>query len=155
MSVFESDGTTPVALSAEPSEFEIYKAEDVEMISGKGYAPKSGVTPIGTRVTDGFTSTGNSNRIIYQVNQEALNGSDMELGDSVSTSLTRDFVILFRGTSSNKFQNVVVNLDVLVEAKQHAYTSAYDSDWSELQSKSITFNSGDQSVVPAKDEWNN
>lgn len=152
LSVFGSDGSTPVTLSSSPSEFEIYKREDVELVSGKGYAPKSGVSPIGTRVTDGFSGGSGSNRIIYQVNQEALNGSDMELGDSVSTSLNRDFVILFKGTSGNQFQNVVVNLDVLVEAKQHAYTSAYDNDWSELQSKSVEFSSGNQNVVPARSE---
>ena len=154
LSVFKADGTTPINLSATPSEFEIYKREDVEEVTGKGYAPKAGKSPIGNRVNDdGFTVTADGNRIIYMVPQQAIDGSDNELGDSVTDTLSRDFVILFRGTSSNEFMNCQVKIDVLAEAKQHAYTSAYDNDWTELQSKSVTFNTGTQAVVPAKTEF--
>lgn len=152
LTVYKADGTTPVALSASPSEFEIYKNSDVELITGKGYAPKSGATPIGTRVTDGFTGSGN-NKIIYQVEQTALNGSDKELGDSVASSVSRDFVVLFRATADNEFQDVTVKIDVLTEAKQHSYTEAYNDDWSELQTKSVAFSTGNQSVVPSKTEY--
>lgn len=149
--VYESDGTTPISLSSSTPEFEIYNSSDVELVTGKGYAAKSGATPIGAKVTDGFT--GNSdNGIIYQVGQTALNGSDQELGASEPSTVARDFVILFNSASGNEFQDVVVKINVLVEAKQHAHTSEYDDDWSELQSESITFNTGTQSVVPARIE---
>lgn len=150
LSVFEEDGTTPVELSTSPSEFEIYESSDVEMVTGKGYAPRSGAVPIGTRTTEGFTGSG-SNRIIYQIEQSTLNGSDKELS-TVEKSLSRDYVVLFKGESSNTYQNVTVKIDILVEAKQHAYTSAYDNDWTQLQSKSVSFNAGDQNVVPSKTE---
>lgn len=155
LSVFKSDGTTPIVLSATPSEFEIYKREDVEEITGKGYAPKAGKSPIGSRVNnDGFTVADDTNRIIYQVDQVTLDGTDDELGNANDvTDVTRDYVILFRGTSSNEFMNCQVKVDVLAEAKQHAYTSAYNSDWTELQSQSITFNTGTQDVVPAANEF--
>lgn len=152
LTVYESDGSTPVALSSSPSEFEVYKASDVELVTGKGYAPKSGANPVGTRVTDGFDDASSTNKIIYQIDQTALDGSDDELSDVNDTSLSRDYVILFKGASSNKFQDVKVVVDVLVEAKQHAYTDAYNSDWSELQSGSISFSTGNQNVVPSRDE---
>lgn len=151
LSVYKTDGMTPVSLSESPSEFEIYKRSDVELVEGKGYEPKVDASPIGKRVTDGFEGTGN-NYIIYQLEQTTLDNLDNELSDSAEDTLSRDFVVLFRNTSSNTFQDVTVKIDVLVEAKQHEYTSAYNDDWTELQSGSIDFSTGSQSVVPAKEE---
>lgn len=149
LSVWAEDGS-PIALSESPSEFEIYNADDVELVEGKGYTVKPGKQPVGSRVTDGFTSEDvNGNMIIYQLEQSVLNGTDEQIEGEDKDELSRDFVILFKNTASNKFQAAKINLNVLVEAKQHTYTGDYDNNWSELQSSSVDIDTGSQTVVPA------
>ena len=141
--------TQPMALSGQ-AEFELYHREDVEFIDGKGWQPKENAEPIAVREisADGLTIT-------YKPADYILNGagaSDMEreieadvavdaknfdVSDD-GTSVECDYVLVFKGASSNDFQAAGVSIDVLVEAKQHRNTEA---GWELV--------AGDGEVVPA------
>lgn len=145
--------TSSVAMdkTAAQAEYELYKAADVELVAGKGYAPKAGAQPLEVRSIsdDGL-------QITYAVPQYTLNGN-ASFGDDnreIETGIDTDtnagaYVLVFKGASSNAFQGSTVKLEILAEAKQHRNTSAFDADWSELQSESVTFGGSDVAVVPS------
>ena len=84
-----------------------------------------------------------------------MNGSSTFDEQEVETGIdtdkhTTDLKLVFDLMSGNKFQGAVVKMDILVEAKQHRNTSAYDSDWTELQTETYIFSNGvSQNVVKA------
>jgi predicted ribosomally synthesized peptide with SipW-like signal peptide len=150
LSVFDKDGQNGITLSDTPSEFEIYDKDDVELTSGKGWTAKSGATPIGTKV-----ETTADNSIVYYLDQVTLDSSEDELEDISIQKIKKDYAIIFRGTASNEFMDCNVKVEVISEAKQHAFTSDYDNDWTELQSVDLDLTTNDitQKVVPSKNQF--
>lgn len=70
--------------------------------------------------------------------------------ESGITSISADqpFVLIFRGDSGNSYQNTIVKLSVLAQAKQHRNTG--DGTWNDIKSESITFGGGTVSAVNAE-----
>ena len=105
------------------SEYDLYLKDDVELIEGYGYAPKAGKSPLAVKSIDG-------NKIIYTIPEYSLNGNSDKY-DEVETiegldafSNANDFVLVFKGGAGNEWQASKIQLDILVEAKQHENTSA-------------------------------
>ena len=143
--------TSSVAMDKEAAqaEYEIYKAEDVKLIEGKGYFPVDGSTPLSVRsISDDGT------QITYTVDEYVLNGYDKDGDDTkreiengvTTTNNSGAYVLVFKSAAGNEFQNSTVTLDILAEAKQHRNTA--NVDWTELASESISFGGADTNVVP-------
>ena len=127
--------TQPMALDGQ-AEFELYHADDVEFIDGKGWQPKSGASALEVREisADGLTIT--YKPADYILNGAGASDEEREIEADVAvdaknfdvaddgTSVAIDYVMIFKGASSNDFQAAGVSIDVLVEAKQHRNTEA-------------------------------
>lgn len=127
--------TQPMALSGQ-AEFELYHRDDVEFIDGKGWQPKGGASALEVREisADGLTITykpadyilngaGASDDVREIEADVAVDGKNFDVSDD-GTSVAMDYVLVFKGASSNDFQAAGVSIDVLVEAKQHRNTEA-------------------------------
>lgn len=149
--------SVPMTLTGQ-SEFEIYKASDVENVAGEGFKPKDGAEPLQVKniAVDGLTAT-------YSVPDYILNGkgatdADRQIeasalasdvaGDIVvtpdGTSVTKNYVFIFKGDAPNDFLSATANLKLTVEAKQHRGTEGVD--WATIQTE--TFDFGGVSAVP-------
>lgn len=143
--------TSSVAMdkTAAQAEYELYKAADVELVEGKGYAPKAGATPLEVR-----TISDDGTQITYAVPEYVLNGWDKDGDDTKreiesgvdATENAGAYVLVFKGAAGNEFQNSAVTLNILAEAKQHRNTA--NVTWAELASESITFGGAATDVVP-------
>ena len=146
-----------VPMSNTAPEFEIYAANDVELITtgvDKGlYAPKASAYPIVTGSSERVISA-DKTKITYYLPEFTIDGTGTakETGDaSQSTNgstiqdnvKTGDYVILFAKEAGNAFQGVDVTIDYLAEAKQHRNTD--ETVWSIVASETITF-AGDAAV---------
>ena len=129
------------------SEYDLYFASDVELVEGKGYAPKADAKPIEAKSIDG-------NVITYTLPEYILNGnSDMydevESVDGVDAfAHDYDLVLVFKGETGNEWQASSVTMDVIVEAKQHENTGA---GWDIVAQETVTQGSLTQSVVDGED----
>ena len=116
--VLSGDSTTQ-------SEYDLYYADDVELVEGEGWKPKEGATPIAEKE---IAQDGKS--ITYKLPVYALNGNSNEHGevetvDGVDTFInTENIVMLMNGQAGNLWQNSTVSIAVKVYAKQHENTSA-------------------------------
>ena len=126
------------------AEFELYKTEDVEEVTGQGWRPKSGATPLAVRTVSDDKKT-----ITYQIPDVVLDGNhESALGNyetepeanGLDTQEER-YTLLFRQNSSNAFQDATVTIEKLVDAKQHRNTNA---DWTEFVTEQYVFQNGDQ-----------
>lgn len=129
------------------SEFDLYLASDVELVEGKGYAPKEGAKPLATKSIEG-------NVIKYNLPDYMLNGNSDEY-DEVETidgvdafAHEYDFVLVFKGEAGNDWQASTIQLDVIVEAKQHENTGA---GWDIVAQETLTQGSLTQGVVAGED----
>lgn len=124
---FTGDATTQ-------SEYDLYAREDVELVEGKGYQPKAGATPIADKVVNG-------NVITYDIADYSLNGNsdeydEVETIDGVTAFANDyDFVLVFKGDTGNEWQASTVQMDVIVEAKQHENTGA---GWDIVAQETVT-----------------
>lgn len=142
--------TSSVALdTAAQAEFEIYNAADVEQDAAGAYVPKAEAKP----VTDGAKRivAGDSKSITYVLPEYTLNGTganaETESG-VLASDHSADYVLVFKGASSNAFQDADVEVSLLAEAKQHRNT---DSDtWTTVSSESVTFGNGNVNAVPER-----
>ena len=137
--------TSPVQMSGEQAEFELYAANDVEQDAVTGaWKPKSGCSPVATRTlaSDGLTVT-------YEIPQYILNGTgagaETEDG-AVGTEKSGDYVIIFRDTAANTFQGQTITVDYMAQAKQHRNTG--DDTWTTVQSESVSFAGDNVNAVP-------
>ena len=145
--------TSSVAMdkTAAQAEYELYLKSDVHEEEGKGWVPNDGAQPLEVRSIsdDGKTIT-------YKLPDYILNGNE-DFGDDkreIETGITtdshdNDFVLVFKAGSSNAFQDSTVQLDVLVEAKQHRNTGA---GWDIVAQESYTFGSINQDAVLKAEE---
>ena len=109
------------------AEYELYLRDDVHFVEGEGWKPNDGAQPVQVRniSDDGKT-------IIYRLPDYILNGNEdfgddnREIEEGIDTDFhDNDFVLIFAGSQTgNDFQASTVQIDVLVEAKQHRNTGA-------------------------------
>ena len=133
---FTGDATTQ-------SEYDLYLRDDVEYVEGRGYMPKEGAQPLQVKSIDQDTIT----YILpeYSLNGNSDNYDEVETIDGVNEfSHVNDFVFVFKGESGNEWQDSSVQLDVLVEAKQHENTQA---GWDIIAKETITSGAINQEVV--------
>ena len=145
--------TTVVLTSSVPmtedngqAQYELYHKDDVELVEGKGYAPKTGAQPIEVR-----SMSEDGKVITYNIPDYILNGNEdfgdenREIEDGVDAdAFAYDYVLVFRGDSANKFQDSTVKLDVLAEAKQHRNTGA---GWEIVAQETVTFGGAEVNAV--------
>lgn len=128
------------------SEYDLYLASDVELVEGKGYAPKAGAKPLAEKTVDG-------NVIKYVLPEYSLNGNadkydEVETIDGIDAyAHDYDFVMVFKGATGNEWQASTVQLDLIVEAKQHENTGA---GWDIVAQEQLTAGSLTQNVVKAE-----
>ena len=148
--------TSSVAMdkTAAQAEYELYLKDDVEFVEGKGWMPKDGAQPLEVRSIseDGKTITYNLPDYILNGNED-FGDDKREIEDGITTdSHDNDFVLIFKAGSSNEFQDSTVQLDVLVEAKQHRNTGA---GWDIVAQESYTVgNLTQDAVLEAEDAGN-
>lgn len=125
------------------SEYDLYLASDVELVEGEGYKPVAGAKPLAVKTIEG-------NVIKYVLPEYALNGNS-DMYDEVETidgidafAHENDFVLVFKGEAGNEWQASTIQLDVIVEAKQHENTGA---GWDIVAKESLTQGSLTQDVV--------
>ena len=146
--------TSSVAMdkTAAQAEYELYLKDDVEFVEGKGWMPKDGAQPLEVRSIseDGKTITYNLPDYILNGNED-FGDDKREIEDGITTdSHDNDFVLIFKAGSSNAFQDSKVQLDVLVEAKQHRNTGA---GWDIVAQESYVSGAINQdAVLKAEDE---
>ena len=151
LSVYDSVGQ-PLNVKGsaiEQSEVDLYTKDDVTAYDTvDGYTLADGAAPVQVK-------TINNNVITYKPDIYTLNGNsnfdEQEVETGIDTDKhTTDLKLVFDKLAANSFQSAVVKMDVLVEAKQHRNTSAYDADWTELQTETYIFSNGaSQNVVKA------
>lgn len=124
---FSGDGTSQ-------SEYDLYAADDVELVDGYGYMPKDGAQPIQVKsISD--------NVIYYEIDEYSLNGnSDLyaeveTINGTGSFKHLYDYVLVFKNDTGNDWQDSVITIDILVETKQHENTSA---GWDIVAKESVT-----------------
>lgn len=137
---FSGDTTTQ-------SEFDLYLTSDVEEVDGYGYMPKEGATPIQIKSVDG-------NVIYYEIPEYSLNGNSALYTDVETVNGTGnykylyDYVLVFKNDTGNEWQDSVITIDILAEAKQHENTSA---GWDIVAKETITQGSIYKSVAVSED----
>ena len=125
--VFSGDETTQ-------SEYDLYASNDVYWVDRVGYVPKEGATPIAGKVVEG-------NVIYYEIPEYSLNGN-FDKYDEVETingtgtyKHVYDFVLLLKSDTPIEWQDSVMSIDILVEAKQHENTGA---GWDIVSKETVT-----------------
>lgn len=138
---------SPVAMTAGAEEFDLYLASDVTLAADGKVTVKAGKSPVAARAvsTDRMSIT-------YTIDQFTLNGTgtaaETESGVT-SNAKTSAYVLVFKNTAGNSFQNITVTLDYMAQAKQHRNTNS--DTWTTLMTKTIEFaGNNSYSVVPEK-----
>ena len=125
------------------SEFDLYLRSDVSEVPGEGYKPNADAEPLQIKEING-------NVITYTLPEYSLNGNsdeydEVETIDGVDTFVKEnDFVLVFKGETGNDWQGVSLEMDVIVEAKQHENTGA---GWEIVAQKEVTQGSITKDVV--------
>lgn len=138
---------SPVAMTAgAATEFDLYKASDVTLAADGKYTIKAGAQPVAVR----SVST-DKKSISYTIDQFILNGNgpaaETENGVT-SNAKSSAYVLVFKNTAGNAFQDITVTLDYMAQAKQHRNTN--DATWTDIMSETITFAGSSTSAVPEK-----
>ena len=138
---------SPVAMTAgAATEFDLYKASDVTLDADGKYTIKTGAQPVAVR----SVST-DKKSISYTIDQFTLNGTgtaaETENGVT-SNAKSSAYVLVFKNTAGNAFQDITVTLDYMAQAKQHRNTN--DATWTDIMSETITFAGSSTSAVPEK-----
>lgn len=138
---------SPVAMTAgAATEFDLYKSSDVTLDADGKYTIKTGAQPVAVR----SVST-DKKSISYTIDQFILNGTgtaaETENGVT-SNAKSSAYVLVFKNTAGNAFQDITVTLDYMAQAKQHRNTN--DATWTDIMSETITFAGSSTSAVPEK-----
>lgn len=132
------DGTAfPMTDENGQAEFELYNTADISKDANGCYVIKDGAAPLSTRTfADG--------QLLYEIPTITLSGKS-SLGDAnreIETDTngsvlpdqeTEDYTLLFRKDADNKWQDAVVTVEKILEAKQHRNTQ--DVPWKEIEKK--------------------
>ena len=125
------------------SEYDLYLRSDVEEVAGRGWAPKDGAQPLQVKSIDGDTITYQTP--IYSLNGNSDRYDEVETIDGVNAfAQTNDYVLIMKGAAGNEWQNSIVSIDVLVEAKQHENTGA---GWDIVAQENVATGAINQSAV--------
>ena len=129
------------------SEYDLYHIDDVQLVDGYGYMPKDGATPVQAK-------TVSDNVIYYEIPEYSLNGNS-DMYDEVETingignySYIYDYVLVFKHDTGNEWQDSVIAIDVVAEAKQHENTSA---GWHIVAKETVTQGSITKNVAVSED----
>lgn len=129
--------------NATQSEYDLYLRSDVEEVEGRGWAPKDGAQPLQVKSIDGDTITYQTP--IYSLNGNSDRYDEVETIDGVDAfAQTNDYVLIMKGAAGNEWQNSIVSIDVLVEAKQHENTGA---GWDIVAQENVATGAINQSAV--------
>lgn len=139
-----------VALSA-ITEFDLYAREDVTLdANGVVTAIAAGAEPVAVR-----TVSADRKQIQYAIPEFILSGtgSGAEIekdgaGNTISSSKTSSYVLVFREGAGNTFQNISLKLFYEAQAKQHRNTN--ESTWALVKTKEITFAGNKIQSVPVQ-----
>lgn len=137
--------------SAMQSEYDLYLREDVELVEGHGYMPKEGKTPIQVKSVNG-------NVIFYEVPEYSLNGNSERYAEVETINGTGtfkhvyDYVLVFKHDTGNEWQDSVITIDILAEAKQHENTGA---GWDIVAKESVKQGSISKDVAVAENRITN
>lgn len=156
------------------AEFDIYKAGDVTYSDKAGYVINNDATPAfsSDSVTDtlGASRTVDGNTITYtfadttllgkkgaansERNENAALAADTDVAGFIDVNDTQDavtykYVLVFRNTSLNKFMNSGIQIDMVVEAKQHYNTN---DTWATVATQSFTAGNLTINAVPTHAE---
>lgn len=153
------------------SMYDLYLAGDVEEIEGQGHKPKAGAQPLQLKTVNGniitysipeYSLNGNSDlydevETIPAVSNQAIAPfataefayhfeEEMIPGAQPLPEYAKDcdFVLVFNTNAGNEFQGSVVQIDVIVEAKQYENTGA---GWELCEHENVTVGSLSQGVV--------
>lgn len=144
----------------EQCEFDIYLKDDVTYTPAAGYVIAEGAKPIFSTPTydaqgNGVKRVVDANTITYYFGTTTLLGKDgadnservenaalaasesaknIVIGDKQDT-VTYEYVLVYRNTSLNKFMNSGIQIDMVVEAKQHYNTN---NDWTTVATQEFT-----------------
>ena len=125
------------------SEYDLYLRSDVEEIPGEGWKPKTDAVPLQVKAIDGDTIT--YQPAIYSLNGNSDRYNEVETIDGINAfSQINDYVLIMKGEAGNEWQNSIVSIDVLVEAKQHENTSA---GWDIVAQENVATGAINQSAV--------
>ena len=135
--------------TAAQAEFEIYHADNVEQAANGSYVPKAGAAPI----TEGAKRvvSGDQKSIKYVIDEYVLNGTGLNAEEEAGvdkTSQDSDYVLVFKGESSNAFQGAEVTVDLMAEAKQHRNTNG--DTWATVATDSVTMGGAAVDAVPVR-----
>ena len=138
---------SPVAMTAGAEEFDLYLASDVTLTADGKATIKAGAQPLAAR-----TVSPDKKSITYTIDQFTLNGTgtaaETESGVT-SNAKTSAYVLVFKNTAGNSFQNITVTLDYMAQAKQHRNTN--DATWSTVLTETINFaGNSNYAAVPEK-----
>lgn len=129
------------------TEFDLYNASDVTLTADGKATIKAGASPVATRevAADGMSIT-------YTIDEFILNGTgtgaETETGATVKgTSKASAYVLVFKTSAGNDFQNTSVTLHYLAQAKQHRNTD--NATWATIMNEDFTFANNTIKVVPA------
>lgn len=152
------------------AEFDIYKAGDVTYTAKAGYVIKTDAKPVfssdSVSNTLGASRTVEGNTITYHfadttllgkegaANAERVENADLQADADVEgfidvndtkDAVTYEYILVFRNTSLNKFMNSGIQIDMVVEAKQHYNTN---DTWATVATQSFTSGNLTVNAVP-------
>lgn len=153
------------------AEFDIYLKDDVTYTPAAGYEIKNNAKPIFSTSTydaqgNGVKRVVDANTITYYFGTTTLLGKDggdetervpndalaasesaknIVIGGKQDT-VTYQYVLVYRNTSLNKFMNSGVQIDMVVEAKQHYNTN---NDWTTVAAQEFSAGNLTINAVPA------
>lgn len=156
------------------AEFDIYLKDDVDYTPAAGYVIKNNAKPIFStstydaqgngvkRVVDANTITyyfgtttllgkegaANSERVENAALAASESAKNIVIGENDDT-VTYQYVLVYRNTSLNKFMNSGVQIDMVVEAKQHYNTN---NDWTTVAVQEFTAGNLAINAVPTHAE---
>lgn len=128
-----------IAVDPDNLPFTVYSESDTQNTPGKGYSIIDDASPLGEIEVDNnvikftiptYTLDGNNNLDEYQI----IDGSK---GDST----TGESVILFDSTFGNDHSKLLLNIDIIIEGKQHFNT--IEDSWQELEVVSYILSTGE------------
>lgn len=140
--VLQSD----VAMTAANTEFDLYKASDITLDAATGkYTVNAGANPVAVREVSLDRKS-----ITYTIPEFILNGTganaETETG-AVGVSKASAYVLVFKSTAGNAFQDAGVTLHYLAQAKQHQNTNT--ATWNTVMTVDFDLAGNNIKVVPA------
>jgi predicted ribosomally synthesized peptide with SipW-like signal peptide len=125
------------------SEYDLYMRNDVSLVEGQGYKPNTDAIPLQVKSVEG-------NKITYILPEYILNGNsdkydEVETVDGIDAfSKFNDIVFVMKGEAGNEWQDSSVQIDIIVEAKQHENTQA---GWDIVAKEEVTHGEITKDVV--------